>query len=91
LPSFRPAKIFVQQYFFNQFVLAKNNFVIGPFWRFLARFLARLKKLKLLLAALALCFWRRGVKRSRVRGPARGHGVSIFLGGGNPFQPEIYV
>ncbi len=41
---------------------------------------------ELLLAALALRFSRRGVGRSRGRG-----GASIFLGGGDPFQPEMFV
>jgi hypothetical protein len=46
---------------------------------------------ELLLAALALSFRRLGVGRSRGRGPPGGRGASIFLGGGDPFQPEIFV
>jgi hypothetical protein len=63
---------------------------IDPFWRFLARFFCSPEKAEeLLLAALALHFRRRGVGRSRGRGPAWGRGASIFLGGGDQFQPEI--
>ncbi len=44
---------------------------------------------ELLLAALALRFRRRGVGARGAGAPPGGYGASIFLGGGDPFQPEI--
>jgi hypothetical protein len=97
LPPFRPAKIFVQSIRFGQNISLINSFwrkifLIDPFWRFLARFLARLKKLMSFCWRHLRCVSGAGEWGAREAGaPSGGRGASIFLGGGDPFQPEIFV
>jgi hypothetical protein len=80
-----------KQTMFYQFVFV-NKFT-DSFLRFMARFLARLKKLKSFCWRLLRCvFGVAGEWGARGAGaPPRGRGAFIFLGGGDPYQPEIFA
>jgi hypothetical protein len=74
------------------FRLAKNVLLIDPFWRCFARFLARLKKLQSFSWRLLRCVSGAGQWGARGAGALTGGRVAfIFLGGGDPFQHEIFV
>jgi hypothetical protein len=70
----------------------QNVFLIDPFWRCFARFLARLKKLQSFCWRLLRCLSSAGQWGARGAGaPTGGRVAPIFLGGGDPFQPEYFV
>jgi hypothetical protein len=82
------AKIFyLINFFFGEFFLFDRS-VLTIF----GSLLARLKKLKSFCWRLLHCVSGAGECSARGAGaPPGGHGASTFLGGGDPFQPEIFV
>jgi hypothetical protein len=96
LPLFRSAKIFVNRSVLTTLFLESIRF--GEIYISYRSVLAIYGSLfgspeeaeKLLLAAVPLRSRRRGVGRLQGQSPARGRGASTFLGGSDPYQPEVF-